>query len=63
LELGQVDGVVVAEAALIRLKLTHLNRVYLPGDTTPLQGKLAVLVRNDAHELLALFSCIDSRKP
>lgn len=62
LESGKVDGVVVAEAALIRLKLTHLNRIYLPGDTTPLQGKLAVVVRKDAHALLNLFSCIDSRK-
>lgn len=61
LESGKVDGVVVAEAALIRLKLTHLNRIYLPGTTTPLQGKLAIVVRKDAHALLDLFSCIDSR--
>ena len=27
---GRVDGVVVAEAALIRLGLTHLNRIKLP---------------------------------
>lgn len=29
------DGVVVAEAALIRLKLTHLNRLILPGKRRP----------------------------
>lgn len=28
---GEIEGLVVAEAALIRLKLTHLNRVTLPG--------------------------------
>ncbi len=43
---GEVDGVIVAEAALIRLKKTHLNRVFLPGDTTPLQGKLAIVGRS-----------------
>jgi len=40
-----VDGVVVAEAALIRLKLTHLKRIFLPGPTAPLQGKLAIVCR------------------
>ncbi len=40
-----VDGVVVAEASLIRLNLTHLNRVFLPGETTPGQGKLAIVCR------------------
>ncbi|HSX10646.1 MAG TPA: hydroxymethylbilane synthase [Chlamydiales bacterium] len=43
-----VDGVVIAEAALIRLQLTHLKRVFLPGPTAPLQGKLALITR--AHE-------------
>jgi hydroxymethylbilane synthase len=42
---GSVDGVVIAEAALIRLQLTHLNRTFVPGDSTPLQGKLALTVR------------------
>lgn len=40
-----VDGVVIAEAALIRLQLTHLKRVFLPGETVPLQGKLAIVCR------------------
>lgn len=43
----QVDGVVLAECALIRLKLTHLNRIFLPGDIAPLQGKLAIVTRED----------------
>lgn len=42
-----VDGVVIAEAALIRLGLTHLKRVYLPGETAPLQGKLAIVCREN----------------
>lgn len=41
-----VDGVVVAEAALIRLGLTHLKRIFLPGSTAPMQGKLAVVCRS-----------------
>lgn len=40
-----VDGVVIAEAAIIRLKLTHLKRVFLPGNTAPMQGKLAIVCR------------------
>ncbi len=43
----EVDGVVVAEAALIRLKLTHLHRVFLPGKPLALQGKLAIVCRAD----------------
>jgi hydroxymethylbilane synthase len=42
-----VDGVVLAECALIRLHLTHLNRIYLPGPTVPLQGKLAIVCRDE----------------
>jgi hydroxymethylbilane synthase len=44
----EVDGVVVAEAALIRLQLTHLPRIFLPGPVAPLQGKLAIVCRE--HE-------------
>ncbi len=43
----EVDGVVIAECALIRLKLTHLKRVILPGEINPMQGKLAVVCRED----------------
>ena len=58
LDEGIADGVVIAEAALIRLNLTHLNRIYLPGATTPLQGKLAVVCREDDHEMRDLLSCV-----
>lgn len=47
---ADVDGVVLAEAALIRLQLTHLRRLYLPGPTAPLQGKLAIVCRTGNYE-------------
>ena len=61
LEFGRVDGVVVAEAALIRLGLTGLNRITLPGPTTEFQGQLAIIARKDDEEMQQLFSCLDSR--
>jgi hydroxymethylbilane synthase len=61
LDKGEADGVVVAECALIRLGLTHLNRIRLPGNTVPMQGQLAIVVREDDSEMRTLFSCIDSR--
>jgi len=45
---------------LIRLKLEHLNRVKLEYETTPLQGRLAIIARDDDIEMKELFSCIDS---
>lgn len=59
---GVVDGIVIAEAALIRLKLTHLNRLALKIATAPLQGKLAILARTEDKEMKLLFSCLDTRK-
>lgn len=61
LQFGHVDGVVIAEAALIRLQLTHLNRVFLPGDTTPLQGQLAIVSLEGDEEMKKLFACLDAR--
>lgn len=62
LETGEADGVVVAEAALVRLNLTHLNRILLPGETAPLQGKLAIVSREGDERLGQLFSVIDARR-
>jgi hydroxymethylbilane synthase len=62
LDQGSVDGLVMAEAALIRLKLTHRNRISLPGERAPLQGQLAVIAQKDDVEMLELFHCIDVRK-
>ncbi len=61
LENGEADGVVIAESALIRLSLTHLNRIKLPGKTAPLQGKLAITVGQNDLEMIDLFSHIDIR--
>lgn len=51
----EVDGVVLAKAALIRLELTHLPMLLLPGETTPLQGRLALVVRKGDEELKAFL--------
>ncbi|MCE5317947.1 MAG: uroporphyrinogen-III synthase, partial [Parachlamydia sp.] len=59
---GEADGVVVAEAALIRLKLTHLNRMILPGETAVHQGQLAILARQDDQEMARLYACLDVRQ-
>jgi hydroxymethylbilane synthase len=57
----EVDGVVVAEAALRRLQLMDLNHLRLPGHTTPLQGQLAVVALKDDVEMEELFAPIDTR--
>ncbi len=61
LDAGVVDGVVMAEAALIRLKLTHRTRIPLPGERAEHQGQLAVLALEDDEEMLKLFKAIDTR--
>lgn len=57
----KVDGVVIAEAALLRLGLTHLNRIKIPGETVPYQGQLAVLARQGDQEMREFFSPLDVR--
>jgi hydroxymethylbilane synthase len=59
---GQVDGVVIAEAALLRLKLCHLNRYRLPQMAAPYQGKLAILCREEDVGIKELFAPLDTRK-
>jgi len=61
LDSGQIDGVVMAEAALICLHLTHRNRMRLNGEAAPLQGRLAVVARENDKEMADLFSCLDAR--
>lgn len=58
---GDADGVVVAEAALIRLGLTHLNRIRLHGETAKFQGQLAIMAQKNDEEMFDLFTCIDNR--
>lgn len=61
LQEGQVDGVVMANAALIRLRI-HANAHRLPGHTAPLQGQLAVVARASDQSMRELFACIDVRR-
>ncbi len=61
LDEGFVDGVVIAEAALIRLGIKR-ERIFLPGETTPYQGQLAILGREGDVEAHSLFAPIDGRK-
>lgn len=55
---GKVHGLIMAEAALIRLGLTHINRVFLDIEPEPLQGRLAVIARDTDDEMKDLFSYI-----
>jgi Porphobilinogen deaminase len=48
----ECDALVVAESALIRLGLTHLEREILPFEPAALQGRLALLIRSDDQEML-----------
>lgn len=62
LDSGEVDALVMAEAALIRLKLTARNRIKLPGPTAKYQGQLAILARAEDVEMQELFAPLDSRR-
>lgn len=55
----QLDALVVAEAALLRLQLSPF-RIYLPGPTAEGQGKLAVVCRSSDIAIRELFECLDS---
>lgn len=59
---GDVDAVVVATCALIRLGLIEKASEKLSFETHPLQGKLAVVVRKQSPALRRLFYPIDARK-
>jgi hydroxymethylbilane synthase len=63
LDEGVIDALVIAEAALIRLGLTHLHREPLGGEVAQYQGQLAVVARSDDQEMADLFSLIDVRCP
>jgi len=58
LDAGEYDAVVMAEAALIRLQLTHRKRIRLPCEPIPFQGRLAIVAKSDDLEMKQLFSCI-----
>ncbi len=50
-----LDGVVMAEAALIRLKLTERPRIHLDFAGATLQGRLAILARKNDKEMKRIF--------
>ncbi len=58
----KVEGVVIAKVALMRLGYKDLNMVELVGETTPMQGSLAILARKDDLEMKDIFSAIDFRR-
>ncbi|MBS0615686.1 MAG: hydroxymethylbilane synthase [Verrucomicrobia bacterium] len=58
---GKLDGLVIAEAALIRLGLTHRRRMKIDGAIAQNQGRLAVIAREEDTEMRELFKCIDTR--
>lgn len=62
LDQGIVDSLVMAEAALIRLNLTHRSRIPLRGERAELQGQLAVLACEGDEEMISLFKGIDVRQ-
>ncbi len=61
LEEGRFDAIVMAEAALIRLGLTSLPRLRLEGPVAALQGKLAVVAKEEDREMEEFFQKIDTR--
>jgi hydroxymethylbilane synthase/uroporphyrinogen III methyltransferase/synthase len=58
---SEIDGVVMAHCALIRLGLTHRTYFPIEADVSPLQGKLAVVGRVGDSCMLEIFKHIDSR--
>lgn len=58
LDEGKVDALIVAEAALIRLNLLHLNRIRLQGEVALHQGRLAVVGREKDLHLFQLLQTI-----
>jgi hydroxymethylbilane synthase len=60
LDRGDVDGLIMAEAALIRLKLAHRTRIPLAHDSAPLQGRLAIVACAEDREMHELFACLNA---
>lgn len=55
---GEIDGLVVANAALIRLQISDIVTIPLEGEVSPMQGRLAVIAKEEDLEMKQLFSCI-----
>lgn len=59
---SMADAVVIAECALIRLGLTALNRIRLPGKTAAGQGQLAIVCKKEDFEIYDLLRPLDCRR-
>ena len=59
---GKICALVAAAAGLKRLGLKKSISSYLPFDVPPLQGRLAVTVRDNDTDIMEIFSKIDDRK-
>lgn len=59
LDEGAFDALIMAKAALIRLNLLRNTQV-LPGDVSPMQGRLAIVCRKEDKEMEELFSFLHS---
>lgn len=55
LDKGEIDGLVVAQCALERLKEDHRNHILLDGDVAPMQGRLAVVALSSDEEMNQIF--------
>ena len=62
LDRQEVEGIVVAEAALLRLGFEKRWRIPLPGKPAPFQGQLAIVAREGERELAERFKPLDSRQ-
>ncbi len=58
---GEVDALIVAWCALLRLGLGHRAAEVLAFETHPLQGHLAVVARSGSKTLKEFFATIDER--
>jgi porphobilinogen deaminase/siroheme synthase/uroporphyrinogen-III synthase len=62
LDHGDYDAIIVAACALERLGMAERIGTYLPYDPVPQQGRLAIIVRRDATELLEVLKKADVRR-
>lgn len=62
LDAGDYDALVMAACALERLGLAERITSYLPFEPTPQQGRLALVVRADRHDLIARLRALDIRR-
>jgi uroporphyrinogen III methyltransferase/synthase len=59
---GEYDALIMAACALERLGLAARITRFLPFEPTPQQGRLALVVRADNHELIERLRAVDVRR-